>query len=195
MRTWEAALHLGQYLCDNRFLVEGRRILELGAGTAYLSILCVKHLGAMHCLASDGSDSVINAMPDNFFLNHLQDSRAISPLDLKWGHALVGTEEADWNGGRPVDIVLGADITYDKRLVPALVATLEELRDKFPGLQVLVSATERNKETFENFERTCEKRGFACRRLAYPITAAREQMGPFYSDKTPIHICALHLGA
>ena len=189
LRTWEAALHLGQYLIKNPSLVEGKRILELGAGTGYLSILCVKHLGGAHCLASDGSDDVINALPDNFFLNGLQNSDKITPLDLKWGHALVGTEEAEWNGGRPVDVVLGADITYDKRLLPALVGTIEELLDKAPNSNVLISATERNKETFDEFEKTCVLRGFRCTRLAFPVPVRQDQMGPFYNGDVPIHIC------
>ena len=40
LRTWEAALHLGQYLCTNPELVRNKRVLELGTWTGYLAILC-----------------------------------------------------------------------------------------------------------------------------------------------------------
>ncbi|OAQ99615.1 hypothetical protein LLEC1_05112 [Akanthomyces lecanii] len=93
LRTWEAALHLGQYLCERPAIVRGKRVLELGTGTGYLSILCARHLESAHVLASDGSDDVLSNIPDNLYLNGLQEaggtSARIAPMDLKWGHALL----------------------------------------------------------------------------------------------------------
>ena len=102
LRTWEAAFHLGQYLClpDIRSLIEGKAVLELGAGTGYVAILCAKHLGASHVIATDGSDEVVADMPTNFYLNGLEDSSSIVAKDLFWGQALMGGEESEWNGGR-----------------------------------------------------------------------------------------------
>jgi predicted nicotinamide N-methyase len=191
LRTWEAALHLGQYLCANPGLVENKRVLELGAGTAYLGILCAKYLGAEHVLVSDGSEYVLNNLPDSFFLNGLQGSDRISPLELRWGHALVGTEEQAWNGGRPVDVVLGADITYDESAILSLVATLEELVDLLATVTIIIAATERNRKTFQSFLDVCEKRGFAVCSEGFPVPSKSEQTGPFYDDETAIHICQL----
>jgi len=191
LRTWEAALHLGQYLCANPALIGGKRVLELGAGTGYLGILCAKYLGAEHVVISDGSDDVISNLPDSFFLNGLQESGNITPMDLKWGHALVGTEDQAWNGGRTVDVVLGADITYDASVIPSLVATLEELVGLFPAATILIAATERNRLTFQSFLDVCGKRGFAVRHENFPVPSRKEQNGPFYNDETPIHICKL----
>ncbi|KAL2263908.1 hypothetical protein VTK26DRAFT_4468 [Humicola hyalothermophila] len=191
LRTWEAALHLGQYLCRNPSLVKDKCILELGTGTGYLAVLCAKYLGSDHVIASDGSDEVVDKVSDSFFLNGLQESDKASAKELKWGHALVGTEEQAWNGGRTVDVVLGADITYDVSVIPALVATLEELAGLFPGVSILIAATERNRATFERFLEVCGKRGFVVSHEPFPVPAKAEQNGPFYSDGTPIHICKL----
>ena len=192
MRTWEASLHLGQFLCSRPFLVSGKRILELGAGTGYLSILCAKFLSATQVIASDGSDDVVNNLPDNLYINDLQDSgRVISPMGLKWGHALLGTEEKGWNGGREIDLVLGADVTYDKSIIPFLVATLEELVDLFPAVAILIAATQRNLSTFETFFSTCQRHGFHAKLEDFPVIPRDKQTGPFYSDQTPIHICSL----
>lgn len=191
LRTWEASLHLGQYLCENPSLIRGRRILELGAGTGYLSILCAKHLNAEHVVASDGSDDVINNLPDSLFLNGLQGSAQVVPMDLKWGHSLVGTEEQEWNGGRQVDLVIGADITYDQRLIPSLVGTLQELSDMFIHAEIIISATERNIQTFEKFLNVAQHAGYHVEYVDFPVTAREKQMGPFYEDTTPIHICKL----
>jgi protein-lysine N-methyltransferase EEF2KMT len=190
-RTWEAALHLGQFLCSRPSLIKDKHVLELGAGTGYLSILCAKFLDASQVIASDGSDDVVNHLADNFFLNGLQNSRVIFPMDLKWGHALVGTEEGEWNGGRSIDVVLGADIIYDNVAVPALVATLKELAIMAPPTTILISAPQRNVASFETFLLRCQAVGFQTEFEDFEIIPAKEQTGPFYSDQTPIRICKL----
>ncbi|KAL8281584.1 hypothetical protein RB597_009354 [Gaeumannomyces tritici] len=205
LRTWEAALHLGQYLCasdsgrlaDGGTVVRGRRVLELGAGTGYLSVLCAAHLGAARVVASDGSDDVVNALPDSLFINGLQHDPSssssparVAPMDLKWGHALVGTEDAAWDGGRSVDIVIGADITYDKGLVGALIGTLVELAGMFPGVEIVIAATERNRETYQAFldaaGRSAELQVVG--HVDFQVDGSR---GPFFDSAVPIHICRL----
>ncbi|KAI1407117.1 FAM86A protein [Hypoxylon sp. FL1857] len=191
LRTWEAALHLGQFLCANLTLIRGKHILELGAGTGYLSILCAKFLAPNLVIASDGSDDVVANLPENFFLNGLQDSKEIQAMDIKWGHALVGTEDEHWNGGRPIDVVLGADVTYDKSIIPALIGTLQELVDMFPRITILIAATERNRDTFNGFLEVCEKRHFNVEEIDFGLPRTQDQRGPFYSDQVPIRICRL----
>ncbi|KAL2193134.1 putative methyltransferase-domain-containing protein [Corynascus similis CBS 632.67] len=190
LRTWEAALHLGQYLCVDPSSVKNKRVLELGAGTGYLAVLCAKYLGSSHVIASDGSDEVVNHLADSFFLNGLQGSPQATTMQLQWGHTLVGTE-LDGVFGK-VDTVLGADITYDVSVIPALVATLEDLATLFRGLSVLIAATERNRATFERFLEVCRNRGFRVTHESFPVPPRHEQNGPFYSDATPIHICKLN---
>lgn len=188
LRTWEAALHMGQFLCQNPDLVAKKRVLELGAGTGYLSILCAKYLQSAHVIATDGSEDVVAALPENFFLNGLQDSSAIQPMELKWGHALLGTEDAKWNEGRPLDIVIGADITYDQSVIPWLVSTLEELFDLYPAVEVYISATRRSQATLDKFVSSCEIRKISPRNLEYPLVPKSEQHGPFYPDEVDILI-------
>jgi predicted nicotinamide N-methyase len=188
LRTWEAALHLGQFLCQNSSVIQGKRVLELGAGTGYLSILCARYVGATHVIASDGSDDVINALPENLFLNGLQESSLVTPMDLKWGHALVGTEEETWNGGRPVDVALGADVTYDQSVIPALVGTLVDLFALHPSVDVYISATKRNDETFGAFLRACGDQALEVDDVVFEVPSSAEQRGPFYGDEIPIAI-------
>ncbi|KAK8102185.1 Protein-lysine N-methyltransferase EFM3 [Apiospora sp. TS-2023a] len=194
LRTWEAGLHLGQYLCANPSLVQNKRVLELGAGTGYVSILCAKHLAPSQVIASDGSDDVVANLPENFYLNGLQGSRAISVMGLKWGQALVGTEEAEWNGGQPLDLVLGADVTYDDRIVPPLVGTIDDLFDMFPRVLVIISAAERNRRTFDIFIDVCRKRGLNIQEVDFDVAPRDKQTGPFYDDQVPIRICRITRG-
>lgn len=167
-------------------------MLELGAGTGYLSILCAKHLNATHVTVTDGSEAIVSDLPTNFYLNGLQESNVIEAQELKWGQALPGREQAEWNQGRPVNVVLGADITYDSAVIPSLVATLVDLVEISPAVEILIAATIRNEETFKTFQRVCDMNGFAVKDINFPVPPPENQEGPFYSDKVvkvPIRLC------
>lgn len=191
LRTWEAALHLGNYLCANPLLIRSRSVLELGAGTGYVSVLCSKHLGASHVLATDGSDDVVAGLATNFYLNALQDSSTISGKELRWGYALVGGEDSEWESGRKIDVVLGADLTYDGSGIPALVATFDDLCVMNPDVTIIIAAMVRNPTTFEGFIDTCRKGGFAVEEILFPVMKKQEQECPFYDDAVPIQLCLI----
>lgn len=190
LRTWEAALHLGQYLCLDSSLVKNKRVLELGAGTGYLAVLCAKYLGSEHVIASDGSDEVVNKLRDNFLLNGLQEEK-VSAMELEWGRTLASTEGRAWSGDAKLDTIIGADITYDASVIPVLIETLMELAGLFPGVSILIAATERNRATFESFLDVCGQRGFSVRDESFSVQPRSKQTGPFYSDASPIHISQL----
>lgn len=163
LRTWEAALHMGQFLCANPGLVHAKRVLELGAGTGYLSVVCAKCLGAAHVTASDGAEEVVDGLPDNLALNRVECSYdpattgTVTPKLLKWGYALLGTEEAEWNGGQNVDVVIGADVTYDARVVPFLINTMTELIELYPDVDIIIADAQRNPSTLAAFHEACRK--------------------------------------
>lgn len=205
-RTWAGALYLGQFLCmhTNCNLIQGKRILELGAGTGFISILCRKHLGAAHVIASEGNEEVLDGMTDNLFLNDCGYSRSVSgnsgitPKLLKWGHALVGTEEPQWNGGQQIDLILGADITYDRNANPALVSTLRSLLDLYPDAEVVISVTERNPTTLSLFRECCRQNRLKVDVLEHVVDAQDEVVAgagqsnmssaPFYTSSAPIRL-------
>ena len=114
-RTWEAALFLAAYLSssEGNHLVTGKDVLELGAGTGFLSILCAKHLGAQRVLATDGSLEVIGDLKSNIHLNDLEDKELIQTAILQWGHALIGGVADCRENKRSYDLVLGADVVSD----------------------------------------------------------------------------------
>jgi predicted nicotinamide N-methyase len=192
LRTWEAALHLGNYLCANQAsLVRGKSILELGAGTGYVSVLCSKHLDASHVIATDGSDDVVSSLSTNFYLNDLQDSTIIEGKELKWGQALVGGEHPEWNGGRNIDLTLGADLTYDGSGIPQLVSTFGDLFELYPAMKIIYAATVRNPKTFEKFLGACRANKYVVEEIKFGIEKAELQEGPFYSDQVPIQLCLI----
>ncbi|KAF2852629.1 hypothetical protein T440DRAFT_466755 [Plenodomus tracheiphilus IPT5] len=161
LRTWEAALLLGSFLTSERgqAMIRGKKLFELGAGTGMLSILCAKHLGVTGIVATDGDEAVVDAIKTNLFLNGLDIDDAsgcqVRTAALKWGRPLDATTFSEDYGMDVPDVVLGADVTYDKAVIPRLVTTVRELFEHNPALRVLVSATIRNEQTFETFLNAC----------------------------------------
>lgn len=90
VRTWEAALRLGTFLTSDvgKQYVAGMNVLELGAGTGFLSILCAKHLNARFVLATDGNSEVLGELDNNISLNGLEGAGAIETAVLTWGHTI-----------------------------------------------------------------------------------------------------------
>ena len=112
LRTWEAALRLGSFLCSNegRNLIDGKDILELGAGSGFLSILCAKYLNARSVLATDGSGGVVDELKSNIYLIGLEDGRLIDGAFLKWGDVLADGALCSREHLYTYDLILGSDI-------------------------------------------------------------------------------------
>lgn len=185
LRTWEACLHLASFLSSSKcpISVKHKRVVELGAGTGLLSILCAKSLSASQVLATDGSREVVDDMVTNFALNDLQDCPRIGSEELCWGNDLTQAYEAD--------LILGADITYDSSSMAALVQTLEQLIKLNPKAEIVISATIRNEDTFASFITSCEAQGFSVTDLGFEVPKPHMQTGPFYSNLVPIRICLI----
>jgi len=190
-RTWEAAMHMGTYLCANPSLINGKPILELGTGTGYLSILCAKYLQASHVLATDGAEDVVSSLPTNFYLNDLQDNSTIEGKELRWGHALVGSEHPKWNAGRQIDLVVASDVTYDMNWHPALVSTFGELFDLYPAVRILIASAVRNEKTYEMFVERCLSNALSVEHIDFEMPKLEVQEGPFYSDLAPVKLCMI----
>lgn len=112
LRTWEGALQLGAYLASltGRALLHGKNVLELGAGTGFLSIFCAKHVGTLYVLATDGDGGAVDDMGANMYLNGLENSGRMENTVLKWGHALIDELLSHPEEERIYDVVLGADV-------------------------------------------------------------------------------------
>ncbi|KAI1341700.1 S-adenosyl-L-methionine-dependent methyltransferase [Xylariaceae sp. FL0016] len=189
-RTWEAALHLGSYLLTSpgAELVCGKNVLELGAGTGFLTILCAKVLGAKHVTTTDGDGGVIESLDENLQLNDLDDGERVMTNTLWWGEELKGTWVEDDCSKAPYDVVIGADITYDKDAIRALVKTLQHLFDMRPKLMAIIAGVVRNAETFQTFQEECSQRNFTVTEVAFEAKPMREQKALFYAAAVPIKI-------
>lgn len=111
-RTWEASLLLGAFFCSTsgQGYVKGKSLLELGAGTGLLAILCAKHLGAKSVLATDGARNVLEDLKTNIELNDLESSPLLKVKSLKWGHSLIGAGPVLFGEDSDFELAFGSDI-------------------------------------------------------------------------------------
>ncbi|KAL1628194.1 hypothetical protein SLS54_001764 [Diplodia seriata] len=117
LRTWEAALHLGAYLASEggRQWVRGKRVLELGAGTGLLSILCTKHLQATKATATDGDEGVVDSIKTNLFLNGLDAPGGMDSIVLRWVIPVLVSTLADLFQHQPsLQILIAATIRNEQ---------------------------------------------------------------------------------
>jgi protein-lysine N-methyltransferase EEF2KMT len=115
-RTWEAALHLGTYLSSGD-LVRGKKVIELGAGTGFISLLCKKYLGAERVLMTDGNVKLVDlfngpCLQQNGFAKKTGTNETIQARQWFWGEPLLHDEEKENKEAIPeqFDVALGADL-------------------------------------------------------------------------------------
>ena len=98
--------------------VEGKRVLELGCGLALPSIAAALRGARVH--ASDWSPDAVRFAAENAVENGI----AIETVLADWTRPKALTASAPW------DLVLAADVLYERRNADALLALLPRLVDR-----------------------------------------------------------------
>ncbi|KAK8044009.1 nicotinamide n-methyltransferase [Apiospora rasikravindrae] len=188
-RTWEGALHLAAYLLTaaGQEIIRGKKVLELGAGTGFLAILCGKQLAAKRVTTTDGDEGVVEALQENLALNGL-DEQKVQATKLWWGDDLKGTWVERECEAEPYDVVVGADITYEPEAIKSLVSTLRQLFDLRPDLLVVIAGVVRNAQTYEVFRQECVSSRFSLQEINFQAKSIREQTSLFYAAAMPVKI-------
>jgi predicted nicotinamide N-methyase len=197
LRVWDASLHLAYFLStEGTSLVRDKAVLELGAGTGLLSILCAGPLQATRVISTDGNAGVVESIGSNAELNvRLREPSQEHNLEAKvldWADAPPLSQVLEHEGREvPIDLVLGADITYATESMEPLVNILSALHDKYPKVDILISTVIRNEDTFTAFVHTCAKAGFHIQRIAFNCPALDKQRGFYHKTTPPIRIVRL----
>ena len=200
LRTWEAALRLACYLESNPELIQGRKVLELGAGTGFLSLYCATYLQPSRVIVTDGHEQVLTSLKRNIEGNYHRFHPKGTPVHLEklmWDedtdldhlqHTYSGNDESR---EEPVcDMVIGADITYHPDLCVSLARTLSKLAKTNPYVKIVISATERDPKTLNDFIQMCQSQqcGLRVEALQYNAPQPHDQKGLFHNVAMPINI-------
>lgn len=110
---WDSALWLGRWLWANPHRVRGKRVLELGCGVGLVGIVA-QMLGAAHVVQNDNHPPALVLSAQNARQNGIAPPE---PLLMDW---------RAWTHREQYDLVLGADVVYDRDLHAPLIQVLEQ---------------------------------------------------------------------
>lgn len=134
---WPAAQGLARYLGEHRGQLADRRVIELGCGLGLPSVLAAR-FGA-HVLATDFHPETGQWLLHNAAINHVE----LDYTQLDWNvfldHPATDSPQPSChtrqpNADRlppilqqPFDLVIGSDLLYERRHIPALVCAIDAL--------------------------------------------------------------------
>lgn len=159
LRIWEAGYYLAEFLLANPHLVQGKKVLELGAGCGLTGLACCQ-AGAEAVHMTDYTDATIANMNHNIMLNSewLGDA-PISAGYLNWVEIAASDLSSSSQSIESLekladaDVLIAADCIYDVDFLPHLVSAVEKLLalNKERGKVAYFASTLRNEKTFDIF--------------------------------------------
>lgn len=158
--VWGGGIVLSRYMEElGSAFWEGKRVLELGTGTGLGSVTAAK-LGAARVLATDRDGKVLALAAQNAQANGV--GGTVSAASLSWGRP--GPEAADSPLAQSWDVVIGADVTYNRDAWPVLFETIEAAR-----VPCLLSASERRPNELDSLQDAMRKAGLTVELVDSPM--------------------------
>ncbi|EEC08821.1 secreted protein, putative, partial [Ixodes scapularis] len=117
---WQASKFLAEWCLENRQVLSGKRVLELGSGVGLTGLVVCRACRPSRYTFTDGHQSVLRVVEENVATNRWPSMPDVKVETLRWGQQL----EEDHSG---TDVVLGADLVFDPGLIEPLAATLADL--------------------------------------------------------------------
>jgi predicted nicotinamide N-methyase len=139
--VWPVAEQLCKYLIDSPALVEGKAVLELGAGTGLVGLVCC-FMGARKVILTDLPEA-LPLCSQNLDLNRcvMSDECVVYTRKLSWGDdedvSKVLTEAGS------IDLIIGSDIVYhqSEEALTSLVKTISAASN--PSTVVIIAYEDR----------------------------------------------------
>ncbi|KAM7360151.1 histone-arginine methyltransferase METTL23 [Cochliomyia hominivorax] len=137
--TWPCAPILAWFLWERRHALVGKRILELGAGTALPGILAAK-CGAQVILSDNCIlPKSLNHIRRSCTVNNLQPGQDIEVKGLSWGLLLNSVFTIG-----PLDLIIAADCFYDPCVFEDIIVTVAFLLERNPSAKFIFTYQERS---------------------------------------------------
>ncbi|KAJ0970399.1 hypothetical protein J5N97_023276 [Dioscorea zingiberensis] len=125
LMLWESARFICNLLLENPSIVTGKRVLELGCGSAGICSM-VAARSAELVVATDGDDEALNLLKENIAAN--VEPNLLNKLIVKkllWG---INSDVKDIKDlARDFEAIIGTDVTYNPDAISPLFKTAREL--------------------------------------------------------------------
>ncbi|KAH6583521.1 hypothetical protein BASA50_001482 [Batrachochytrium salamandrivorans] len=168
--TWPASVVLAALLFQSKSDYAGKRILELGAGTALVGLMMAKmgQAQSSEVVLTDHPlhEQVLQNIEHVIELNHLGRTAVVKPL--AWGDfdGSIAQLLQCHTGG--FDIIVGADLMYDPKDFEILLATVAMILQSSPPDAVFLMAYQ-ERSSRRSMQWLLEKWGLSCRQVHYDM--------------------------
>jgi len=170
---WEAGFFLSEFIFNHPGVFHGKRILELGSGCGMAGVALAR-VSAASVLCTDGDVEALDNCFQNLRINGVDvEETAAAAAMVKPRTEISNTKRPSiavqrlrWEDGAAtlptdsIDIVVGADLTYDPVNIPPLVKILKEIllsssekKTNAPNNDVVayIATTRRSESTIQKF--------------------------------------------
>lgn len=157
--VWGGGVVLARYMEGlGASFFEGKRVVELGTGSGLGAITAAK-LGAVSVLATDRDAAVLALTEANAAKNLGARQSTVATATLDWGQASGAVDGTHW------DLVIGADLTYNRDGWPFLFRQLQRLRTP-----AILSASERRPNELTSLRTALDGAGLTYRVVDSPFS-------------------------
>lgn len=139
--TWPSAPVLAWFLWENRQELLGKRVLELGAGTALPGIVAAK-CGAKVILSDSATlPKSLAHTRRSCLLNNLVLNQHVKVIGLTWGLFLSNLDSIG-----PLDLILGSDCFFEPANFEEILVTISYLLEHNPEAKFICTYQERSSD-------------------------------------------------
>ncbi|XP_003747394.1 protein-lysine N-methyltransferase EEF2KMT [Galendromus occidentalis] len=166
-KSWPAAKMLTEVLLNQN--LDRKRIVELGAGVGLTGLILLRKCPSIQSyIFTDCHAGVLDTLRQNIDLN------------LNANDARPQVQLLDWcvGGSIEADLIVGADIVFDKDIVPFLVDLIVRAIHR-NSCDAIISSVIRNEETYQLFYETVRKE-LRCEKLRLSDTRYFEEIPDKY---------------
>lgn len=153
LSTWTAAFRLVDWALENKQLLIGKNLVELGSGTGFAGILISQLCEPSQMLLTDCHHKVINLLEENVNLNSAvgTEKSIVNVRELWWGDDDCLDKLKGALTKTLPDYVLASDIIYDDTLFEPLLKTIQFIFDLNQACILVLACTVRNEDTLNSF--------------------------------------------
>jgi hypothetical protein len=162
-KLWCGSLSVAEYLLRHREWVVGSTVVELGAGTGVVSMLC-KRLGATSVVLTDNDPRSIQHMQDDCKVNGIVEGALVESLDwfnFQGGEQVWRAWGAGTGGSRRV---VAGDVLYKRQLLQPFFSTVRQLLSPYAegvGAEMLLCHVPRAGVDHAEVVRSAEEHGLS----------------------------------
>ena len=131
---WEAGFFLSEFIFNHPQIFKNKRILELGSGCGMAGV-ALSRVSARSILCTDGDKETLHNCLQNLRVNGLEvteiSADVIEPANSNV--PCISVQRLRWEDGaaslpiESIDVIVGADLTYDPVNIPPLIKVLKEI--------------------------------------------------------------------